>query len=381
MIEHPRHNLNENIVVYSVEQLNRLYLEAKIDYATLPYDIVISCLADEYGEKFLFGDWIDFDDTTHGLYQKHNFPGFFLAVQTFLAQSRSVYIIVPQRAPVSSQFNHHLLNFIEFNEFYGLYHRIFDKYYGKCKIKTNPSKKFTMLNKRLRPSRLYSFANIVHNNLCNKGIVSLLAHGDADMNCFDNTLFTSMCSLLENHAPKDFDSETLQKVKQMVPFENSVNTKITDDFLDTGGWIPDIAAFDNSFVDVIHETHENLPPGSQIFTEKTMRSIFLGKPFLLIGSAGSLNELHKLGFKTFNDFWPEDYDLEPNLFDRVDMVLQLLYKICDTPYTNLREMRGEMQQVFDYNQQNLKNLSDRLESKLQTIDQFINSKRVRMHGS
>ena len=377
---HPRHNLNEKTVVFSVEQLNELYLHNKIDYVRLPYDIVISCLASDYNEKFLFGDWIDFDNTEHGLYQKHSFPGFFFAIQTFLAQTRCVYIVVPQKAPVSIEFKHHNLNYIEFNEFYGLYYRIFQEHYGVAHIKANPGKKFTMLNKRIRPSRLYSFANLVHKNILDKGIVSMLSHGDADKNYFDQDKFNSMCQLLENHGPKDFDSATLERVKQIVPYENSVVAGISDDFLDTGGWLPDIKAFDNSFVDVIHETHDDLPTGNQIFTEKTMRSIYLGKPFLLVGASGSLNELHKLGFKTFGDFWNEDYDFEPNLFDRVDMILQLLYDICDTPYSNLREMKVEMQHILDHNKQHLKYLSDTLDSKLKTIDQFINKKNLRMHA-
>jgi hypothetical protein len=43
-------------------------------------------------------------------------------------------------------------------------------------------------------------------------------------------------------------------------------------------------------------------------TEKTWKSIYLGKPFVISASRGHLKALRYLGFKTFNSVVNEDYD-------------------------------------------------------------------------
>lgn len=375
-IEHPRHRLHEGIFVTSVEELNDTHLELPCT-PNLPYDIVVSCLSSFYTVERLFGDWIDFDNLGYGLYQQTTFPGFFLAIKSFLAQGRTVYIIVPQRAPAVSEFVHYNLHYIEIPEFYGIYNRIFSSYYKNFITNKKPTKKFTMINKRLRPSRLYSFAKCVELEILDKGIISLLSHGDGNMTHFDSAKFNNFIDILDNHSleTKSISENTLQQVKNLVPYSNNPLTEITDNFMATGGWLPDEELFSNSFVDVIHETHDGLPTGSQIFTEKTMRSIYLGKPFLLIGSAGSLQELHKLGFKTFSDFWDESYDFHPNLFDRQDLIFEQLIKLCNTSDKELQEIISKMQPVLKHNQARLTQLSIELDNKVARIDQYINTRR------
>jgi hypothetical protein len=46
----------------------------------------------------------------------------------------------------------------------------------------------------------------------------------------------------------------------------------------------------------------------QHLTEKTFKPIVMQQPFVLVSCQGSLEYLRRYGFKTFGDFWNEDYD-------------------------------------------------------------------------
>ena len=59
-------------------------------------------------------------------------------------------------------------------------------------------------------------------------------------------------------------------------------------------------------IDVVVESHVI---GNTFFpTEKTVRPMLLGKPFLAFASVNYLAYLRQMGFRTFADFWSEDYD-------------------------------------------------------------------------
>jgi hypothetical protein len=62
----------------------------------------------------------------------------------------------------------------------------------------------------------------------------------------------------------------------------------------------------------------------QHLTEKTFKPICLNMPFILVGTAGSLEYLRSYGFQTFDQFWDESYDHETNDIVRIEKIGQLL---------------------------------------------------------
>ena len=62
-------------------------------------------------------------------------------------------------------------------------------------------------------------------------------------------------------------------------------------------------------------------------TEKTFKPICLGMPFVMVGTAGSLEYLRSYGFKTFDGIWDESYDLETDDDKRLVMIADLLKKL------------------------------------------------------
>ncbi len=91
-------------------------------------------------------------------------------------------------------------------------------------------------------------------------------------------------------------------------------------------------------------------------TEKTLKPIMNLHPFFINGNPGTLKHLHNIGFKTFDNWWDESYDLEVNFKKRTDMSLKEIKSICSKTPTEMIEMIKEMQPILEYNKNLLKKL-------------------------
>ncbi len=93
------------------------------------------------------------------------------------------------------------------------------------------------------------------------------------------------------------------------------------------------------------------------FTEKTYRSIFYKRPFLLFGSQYQLKYLRRLGFKTFDGImFDESYDTIENWQERLKAVMLETKRICTTK--TLEELHNimystEMQAILEHNYNHL----------------------------
>lgn len=121
---------------------------------------------------------------------------------------------------------------------------------------------------------------------------------------------------------------------------NSANTYVAADFLS------------HSFVYLITETVGEYP--YPYFSEKTWKAINTGVPFLMVNTQYSLKKLQELGFKTFSDWWDEDYDLGFTVADRIESITNVLTMLSGLPESQLVAMRKDMQPSIEYNQKYLK---------------------------
>lgn len=62
-------------------------------------------------------------------------------------------------------------------------------------------------------------------------------------------------------------------------------------------------------------------------TEKTIKCIILGHPFVVISTPGYLKFLHNLGFTTYSDIFDEGYDSIQDLEERMEAVINLTRKL------------------------------------------------------
>jgi hypothetical protein len=99
-------------------------------------------------------------------------------------------------------------------------------------------------------------------------------------------------------------------------------------------------------IDIVAETFTS---GRSFFpTEKTVRPMLLKKPFIVMGPKCFLIYLRQLGFKTFNDFWSEDYDgYSPHL--KYQYILNLVDSIANKSTEELYKMYQDMHPILNHN--------------------------------
>lgn len=99
-------------------------------------------------------------------------------------------------------------------------------------------------------------------------------------------------------------------------------------------------------IDIVAETFTT---GRCFFpTEKTVRPMLLKKPFIVMGPKCFLIHLRQMGFKTFYEFWDEDYDGYGEK-DRYLKILELIDSIANKSQSELREMYNNMQSILEHN--------------------------------
>jgi hypothetical protein len=86
-------------------------------------------------------------------------------------------------------------------------------------------------------------------------------------------------------------------------------------------------------------------------TEKSLRPIACGQPFILAGTHGSLKYLRSYGFKTFMHVWDERYDLIVDPEERLIAIADLMKQITNwAPWVRERKM-AEARAIAEYNRQ------------------------------
>jgi len=99
-------------------------------------------------------------------------------------------------------------------------------------------------------------------------------------------------------------------------------------------------------IDIVAETFTS---GDCFFvTEKTVRPMLLKKPFIVMGSKDYLCYLRQLGFRTFHDFWDEEYDGYEGR-ERYLRILQLIDNLSCKSISELNDMYYSMQHTLDHN--------------------------------
>jgi hypothetical protein len=84
-------------------------------------------------------------------------------------------------------------------------------------------------------------------------------------------------------------------------------------------------------------------------TEKTLRPIACGHPFMLLAGPGSLDYLRSYGFKTFSPWINENYDLETNIVKRMQMITSEMQRIESLSPQNKQKFLHQLQSIATYN--------------------------------
>ncbi len=84
-------------------------------------------------------------------------------------------------------------------------------------------------------------------------------------------------------------------------------------------------------------------------TEKILRPIACGQPFLLMSTPGSLAFLRNYGFKTFGEFWDEDYDTIQDPLKRMSKVIDVMQHIANMESHDKHALFDKIQDICLHN--------------------------------
>lgn len=84
-------------------------------------------------------------------------------------------------------------------------------------------------------------------------------------------------------------------------------------------------------------------------TEKILRPIACGKPFILAGTMGSLAYLKSYGFQTFGDYIDESYDLILDPLTRLDSITETMKNISALSFKSKKSLYRKLHQIAKYN--------------------------------
>ena len=146
----------------------------------------------------------------------------------------------------------------------------------------------------------------------------------------------------------DYDVSSVAPAAQLLTQLPLLQNK-TSGYTTTQGYFyndPLTEMYQHTLVDVVVESHV---AGCTFFpTEKTVRAILLKRPFVVFGSCDYLAYLRQMGFRTFGDFWSEDYDGYV-AGDRLRRMYQTIDIVANATGYQLEKMYWDMKYTLDHN--------------------------------
>lgn len=107
--------------------------------------------------------------------------------------------------------------------------------------------------------------------------------------------------------------------------------------------------YESTLIEVVLET---LFDDSRVhLTEKTLRPIACGQPFIIASGPGSLQYLRDYGFKTYGSVWDEKYDNIENPVDRLHEITRLMKQISLWSHDVKQKKLAEAEAIAGFNKQ------------------------------
>jgi len=190
---------------------------------------------------------------------------------------------------------------------------------------------FLSYSRRPRTMRVYFYSALVRDGLINKGTVSFnfldLAPPYSQMHELDPKIRSPLLELY-NMCPLLIDREN-----------------VSDDIT----LYMNLNDYESTFIFVVNETlHEE---NVLFHSEKIWKPIVTGHPFIILGNKGHLQWLKKQGFKTFDKWIDESYDMMDSMVDRCNAVTKELIRFSKMSVEELKVIRKEMFDTCNYNKQ------------------------------
>ena len=211
-------------------------------------------------------------------------------------------------------------------------------------------KLFLNFNRRYSDHRLVFYTSMVKKNLLDKFYMSMSANQPER----DRTFADNMKYLVTRYPNLNFTEQDVVEAEKPLPLildNNNFNSYPMENSMDAVE-----SYYQNSLINIISETFFFDKPIH--ITEKTFKPIAFKQPFIMIGSYGSLKHIKDLGFKTFNQFWNEDYDLIQDNEQRMLAILNIVEQISNWSDKERIDFSYAVKDIVEYNFNHLYTMKD-----------------------
>jgi len=113
--------------------------------------------------------------------------------------------------------------------------------------------------------------------------------------------------------------------------------------------------YKDSMINIISETNFFTPEIH--LNEKTYKPIAFKQPFIMMSAPYSLQHLKDVGFKTFDRWWSEDYDLITNNDDRMLEINSIVEEITNWSDEKKVQFTHEVKDIVEFNCEHLATMS------------------------
>lgn len=147
-------------------------------------------------------------------------------------------------------------------------------------------------------------------------------------------------------------SDDLDPIK-FLPGEFDAYTPIVEKYYHNVSQTLPINLYNQSYFNLIVETDLDYEH-SFFLTEKTIKSLIVGQPFVVVSNSRHLENLRQIGFRTFNDLWDESYDSIEDFRSRVDAVVELCQFLSSD--FDWQSHKGQLEEIKNHNRSLFQNL-------------------------
>lgn len=148
--------------------------------------------------------------------------------------------------------------------------------------------------------------------------------------------------MLHDHKLKEYFSDNINWAKDQTPIiydKLFPDRKFNLDLIVGAERKP----YNDYFIEVVAET-DTLT--TNWITEKTVKNLYIGKPFIVMGGVGILAKIRSFGFKTFSPWIDESYDNITNNYLRLEAIKREIDRISTI---NAESTQQELMPILEHN--------------------------------
>lgn len=226
---------------------------------------------------------------------------------------------------MTSQVTHPFLKKVNFPSSYQ-YHHCFLTEHENFDFVNKKSKKFILPVNKVKDERLLMLWLLKTNDLLRYGHYSMCSN-DVEWKFFDESLKSEMEKMLKE-IPVYIEKKIGQRHKysEYAAFNRGANIPLGS-----------LKEYTDCYFSIVFESAP-LRDDLLHITEKTLRPFSHCKPFVVFGNTGTLQEVRKLGYETFPEFFNESYDEIKDTKERFYAVYSEVKKVCNMDLDKLHEL-------------------------------------------